>query len=505
MPASGERTPTVRLRELGLVLPEPPRPLGRYQAAVQTGSLLVLSGMLPLRQGVVTTGRLGDRISNDAGRAAARLAALNALAVAQAAWERWIGSAASCARRCRWPPCQISWPTRRLLTERPISSRRSSMKGTRDWHWARIRCRSGPRSSSRSSSSCTAKVDVSSWHHSAAARAIGVRYPIVQGPFGGGQSSAALTAAVSNLGGLGSYGARTHTPQEIREVVADIRRRTASPFGVNLWLSVEDPGASQVTREQFEQAREALRPLYRLAGVEPPAFTRVAAPRVDDQIDAVLELRVPVFSFVFGVPEASVLAECRRRSIVTMGAATTVDEARALEASGVDLVVASGFEAGGHRPSFLRSADSSLTGLFALVPQVVDAVRIPVIAAGGIADGRTVAAAFMLGAARCPGRIGVSRVRGIERRGGTPGGAVGAGASAHHPDAFVFRPPRARASQPPGRLPGIDSVGSAVPDAAGTPRAASPCGAPPRPRGPDAALRRTKRTAPAISSSEGRL
>ena len=240
---------------------------------------------------------------------------------------------------------------------------------------------------------------MSSWQHSAAARALGVRYPIVQGPFGGGQSSAALTAAVSNLGGLGSYGARTHTAQEIREVVADIRRRTASPFAVNLWISVQDPGASQVTREQFEQAREALRPLYRLAGVEPPSFRRAAAPRVDDQIDALIELRVPVFSFVFGVPEASVLAECRRRSILTMGAATTVDEARALEASGVDVVVASGFEAGGHRPSFLRSADSSLTGLFALVPQVVDAVRIPVIAAGGIADGRTVAAAFMLGAA----------------------------------------------------------------------------------------------------------
>ena len=109
-------------------------------------------------------------------------------------------------------------------------------------------------------------------------------------------------------------------------------------------------------------------------------------------------LRVPAFSFVFGVPDKVVLAECRRRSIATIGAATSVDEATALEAAGVDVVVASGFEAGGHRPSFLRSADSSLTGLFALVPQVVDAVEIPVIAAGGIADGRTVAAALMLGA-----------------------------------------------------------------------------------------------------------
>ena len=89
------------------------------------------------------------------------------------------------------------------------------------------------------------------------------------------------------------------------------------------------------------------------------------------QIEALIELRVPAFSFVFGVPDRTVLAECRRRSIVTIGAATTADEATALEAAGVDVVVASGFEAGGHRPSFLRSADSSLTGLFALVPQVV--------------------------------------------------------------------------------------------------------------------------------------
>ena len=111
-----------------------------------------------------------------------------------------------------------------------------------------------------------------------------------------------------------------------------------------------------------------------------------------------LDAKVPVFRFITGVPPKEILDECRAQGIVTVGAATTPDEAIVLEQAGVDVVVASGFEAGGHRGSFLRSAEQSLTGTFALVPQVVEAVSIPVIAAGGIGDARGIVAAFALGA-----------------------------------------------------------------------------------------------------------
>jgi nitronate monooxygenase len=121
-------------------------------------------------------------------------------------------------------------------------------------------------------------------------------------------------------------------------------------------------------------------------------------PDLGKQLEAMLEIKPPVFSFVFGIPPAAVLAACRSSGIVTMGTATSAQEAKALEAAGVDCIVASGFEAGGHKGSFLRSAEESLTGIFSLIPQVVDQVAIPVIAAGGVADARGVAATLALGA-----------------------------------------------------------------------------------------------------------
>jgi nitronate monooxygenase len=153
-----------------------------------------------------------------------------------------------------------------------------------------------------------------------------------------------------------------------------------------------------MSRPDFELGMKLFTPIYRELDIPLPNYPKADAWGFDDQVAAMLEARPPVFSFVFGIPPQEIISECRERSIVTIAAATTVHEAMAAEAAGVDLVVATGFEAGGHRPSFLKPPETSLMGTLALVPQVVDCVSIPVIAAGGISDRRGVAAAFALGA-----------------------------------------------------------------------------------------------------------
>jgi nitronate monooxygenase len=227
------------------------------------------------------------------------------------------------------------------------------------------------------------------------AERLGLDHPVVLGPFGGGLSSIELAAAVSNAGGLGSYGAQHLSPQELTETIEVLHAHTERAFNVNLWVSTHD-----VPEETFDwdAAVAALRPLYDAAGVAPPARPRPAAYTFGEQVDALIAARPPVLSFVYGIPDAAVLDAAREAGIVTIGAAVTVEEAVALDEARVDAIVASGFEAGGHRIAFLRRAEDSLVGTFSLIPAVVDAVSAPVIAAGGIADARQVAAAFTLGA-----------------------------------------------------------------------------------------------------------
>jgi nitronate monooxygenase len=235
------------------------------------------------------------------------------------------------------------------------------------------------------------------WNQTRVSEVLGIEYPIIQGPLGG-LSSQRLTAAISDFGGLGSFGAHGLEPNAIEDVIAEIRSLTAKPFAVNLWVSMEDAGARTSDAAAFSRALSHLAPHIEAVGGSQPIFAPYKPIRFEDQMRILLDANIPAFSFVFGIPPKEILDEARRRGIVTLGTATTPDEATALEQAGADIVVASGFEAGGHRGSFLRPAEDSLAGTFSLVPQTVDAVKVPVVAAGGIADARGIVAAFALGA-----------------------------------------------------------------------------------------------------------
>ncbi|MGL4399425.1 MAG: NAD(P)H-dependent flavin oxidoreductase, partial [Luteolibacter sp.] len=188
------------------------------------------------------------------------------------------------------------------------------------------------------------------------------------------------------------------SPEEIVSTTAAIRTETQGPFVMNLWVDSEDARSRKADSALFDRAASELAPLYQKHEIKPPSYVQQESVHFERQAEAILRACPPVFSFVFGIPSREILTECRKRNIVTMGAATTLDEALGLEAAGVDIVLATGFEAGGHRPSFLRPASDSLHGTLALVRQIVETVRLPVVAAGGIADAQGVAASMILGA-----------------------------------------------------------------------------------------------------------
>lgn len=234
------------------------------------------------------------------------------------------------------------------------------------------------------------------WINNRVADILGIRYPIIQGPFGGGLSSAKLVAAVSDSGGLGGYGAYHLTPEEIQEIIRDIRKLTSQPFAINLW--VNDTDHDELNANEYANRIAPFKTYFHQLGVPLPPVPPKQISRFEQQAEILIREKIPVFSFVFGIPDQAILQECRRQGIKTIGAATTAEEAMAVEAAGIDLVVASGFEAGGHRPSFIRPAEDSLTGTFSLIQQASAAVRIPVIAAGGIVNAQSIAAALVLGA-----------------------------------------------------------------------------------------------------------
>jgi nitronate monooxygenase len=229
-----------------------------------------------------------------------------------------------------------------------------------------------------------------------------VEHPVLLAPMAR-VATPELAAAVSAAGALGGLGSAMLEVDELRAQAAAVRASTERPFQLNFFC--HPPAA--VTAVEARTARAAIAPLYEEMGLgEPPEpFTPPIAFDAK-RLEALLEIRPPVVSFHFGLPGDDALAACHEAGITVLASATTVAEARDLEARGVDAVVAQGAEAGGHRGSYLVEGDDGPVGTLALVPQVADAVSVPVIAAGAIADGRGLAAALALGAGA--GQIGTA-------------------------------------------------------------------------------------------------
>ncbi|WP_042699582.1 nitronate monooxygenase family protein [Azospirillum sp. B506] len=227
---------------------------------------------------------------------------------------------------------------------------------------------------------------------------LGLRSPVIQAPMAGGGDTASLVAAVNEAGGLGFVGAAYLTPAQIAERARDIRSRTALPFGINLFAPTPAPGPAPMMAEAMARVAAFHAELGLPETVE-PAY---AGDGFERQVAAMLDSGAAFYSVTFGLPPADSIAAARTRGMRVLGTATTVAEAVALERAGVDAVIAQGSEAGGHRGSFLGDAwkdrGANLVGTMALVPQVADAVGVPVIASGGIMDGRGIAAALALGA-----------------------------------------------------------------------------------------------------------
>ncbi len=222
---------------------------------------------------------------------------------------------------------------------------------------------------------------------------LGIEHPVIQAPMGGGPSTPELVAAVSNAGGLGSLGAAYLTPDQITEAIRRIKSLTRQPFNVNLFA-----GGYETKPCDPAPMLAILAEIHEALALPVPILPQLPPDPFPAQFEAVLAADPPIFSFTFGIPNSDVMARLQARHIITIGTATTVDEARLLSDAGVDAIFAQGAEAGAHRGTFAGPFESAMIPILQLIPGIRNAVWGPVIASGGIMDGRDISQALRLGA-----------------------------------------------------------------------------------------------------------
>ncbi|GGC97292.1 putative nitronate monooxygenase [Thalassobacillus devorans] len=232
------------------------------------------------------------------------------------------------------------------------------------------------------------------WQHNEVTSLLNIKFPIIQAGMAGGVTTPELVAAVSNAGGLGTIGAGYMTADALQTAIRETKKRTDKPFSVNVFVPEESTGSEA----DISFANALLQPFHEKLQIEPTQEVSHSSSTFQKQLDVIVEEKVPVCSFTFGVPSEKVISRLKSHQIRLIGTATTVKEAIINGDAGIDLVVAQGSEAGGHRGTFAASFEQGAVGIMSLVQRMAARISIPVIAAGGIMDARGFVAVNKLGA-----------------------------------------------------------------------------------------------------------